>query len=446
MVIHYNSNSTESVDIIAIGNGDGEIWEETDDTKTPREDDGRARDRAGMEPHSLRQLLEEGEWWPKGGKPKEETAVKGINWLSDPRMLPSIQVRAIMEFRYSKKGASLRSLAKSLLQSVLKEYKDGQPIIFVAYGHGGLVLELTVMIWYDHYNRQPTALALSGPLIKPSSTASTAASPPKITVTTARQISADTVGASDTQPATQLDQDQPQTSLEAKPQVAAVDSSQGSKLPGEQPRPSSESKPKVATVDSSQGSKSTEDPPRPSSESKPKVAAVNSPPKKTKPFQPFLSDRAARRPSTPGHNDGGSEQSVPANNSGPEIGKTEPGLGVIPDMSHVAGIVLLGSTREAPKISLDGSDTSTAQAKPELKSLLDANLKSDKLDDMTQNLADTVYHTCFESIVNEIGLATECYLGTDQFDPEAGKPFPDPEAGDPSSVCPLCPKLYLRIE
>lgn len=479
MVVRYESDSndsTESVDIIAIGNGDGAIWEEIDDSKLSRDDDGRPRDRSGLEQYYyIDRILGEGERRPAAGTQKEATDKRGINWLTDRKMLPSILSTSeprIMEFLYSKNGFPLKKLADLFLQSILTEYKEWQPVVFIAYGHGGLVLELAIMLWYDRRSKHLAALALSASLAQPPSTPATATSPPKIMLGPARHISEDTVETSETLPATRLNQGQPETSFESKPKTDPVDSSQGIKLTGDQPQAPSESKSNMAAVDSSQGSKLadgqpqgssdskqkvdagdssqnklTESQPHESSGSKPNATAVDSPPweelkddqqrpaseskptaavapaKKNKRFPQFRHDKAAGRQGKPARHDGSTKESGPTNNSAIEIGKAEPTLDLAPDMSHVAGIVLLGSALKAPKILPGPSAASTAKEKLPLQSLLDACLQTDKLGDMTDDLTDTVYHTCFEYIVNEVGLPTQCYRGSSEFDPEAGKPF-----------------------
>lgn len=41
----------------------------------------------------------------------------------------------------------------------------------------------------------------------------------------------------------------------------------------------------------------------------------------------------------------------------------------------------------------------------------------------------TIYHSCFERVVNEVGLATQCYQGAQWND------LPDSEAGAHFKVC-----------
>jgi hypothetical protein len=89
----------------------------------------------------------------------------------------------------------------------------------------------------------------------------------------------------------------------------------------------------------------------------------------------------------------------------------------LPDLNRVAGIVILGVTRETPKV-LAGQNT-----KPKLEGLLEACLTHLPFKDVTKAPGSTPYHSCFRTIVENKGIATQWYLGNRQFDAEAGIPF-----------------------
>jgi hypothetical protein len=148
------------VDIIAIGNGEGSIWE---DFEPPQPDDqGKNKFRDGRDTSDMVEDVPRSDIESK--ERRKDTPSKGINWLNDPRMLPgTLQNSRIMEFLYSKDESQFSSLMKvtgRFLQFVSEKRQPileipiiktpFRPVIFIAHGHGSLILELAFMLSYRH--------------------------------------------------------------------------------------------------------------------------------------------------------------------------------------------------------------------------------------------------------------------------------------------------------
>jgi hypothetical protein len=270
-IVNLPGPVTFEVDIIAIGNGGQEIWREPDislrDTKKEKdEDDWELRKRRivfGKGPPEA------------GGKSNDRSPpTEGINWLSDDNMLPSILPGShILEFSYSEyysKVSTLDNLADWFLRhfSIARGHlSEDIPVIFIAYGHGALVLEFAIMRWYN------------------------------------QQLS---------------------------------------------PAPTS----------------------------------------------PQLTERLPIQSSP-----------IP-----------------LPDLNVVAGIVLLGSTRKIPLVSLTKKDATEPNTKPMLERILEACLTHLLLEDETGDPRSTIYYSCFRMVVENKGIATQWYLGNEKYDAEAGRP------------------------
>jgi hypothetical protein len=262
------------VDVIVIGNGEREIWKEVDTTSN---DTNRETDEDYWEWRKKRTVFGNGP--PEAGDKSKDTSplAEGINWLSDDNMLPSIlPCSRILEFYYSKdysKTTKLDRLADLFLCQF--SFARGRlsadiPVIFIAYGHGAIVLEFAIMRWYNQqFPFTPTS---------------------------------------------------PQTT----------------------------------------------------------------------------------------------ERALIQSNSIP-----------LPDLNVVAGIILLGSTRKTPLVSLTKKDPAEPNTKPKLEGLLEACLTHLPFKDETGDPKATIYHSCFRTIVENKGIATQWYLvklGNNQYDAEAGKP------------------------
>jgi hypothetical protein len=153
LVIHYDPKDVEpDVDIIAIGNGGKDVWQETDEALGEDDESESDQDEWGK-----KRIIDRRR---KGKETEKNPALKDINWLADPGMFPAAIPNArIMEYRYSRSyWLSLRDLAENFLECFSKRHEQQdiggepasvRPVIFIAYGHGGLILELAVMIWYD---------------------------------------------------------------------------------------------------------------------------------------------------------------------------------------------------------------------------------------------------------------------------------------------------------
>lgn len=376
---------TAGVDIVAIGNGGKYIWQE-------------ARSEPNRIWGMLRRELESDA--PRRGK-KENDTTEGINWLFDQQMLPSIVPNGrLWEFWYPQKDASLqklRRLAQVFFQCVFEKCTDGQPISFIAYGHGGLILELGIMLWYDQVLTRSASIA---PISIRSATPGILAEPlPGPPMTTS-------------QPGTAM---LPQTSKKIE---------DGSEL--REPSPLHPDQPSTSAASKPVGSEG---------ETVPKL-------------------------STPQGLGRGSEE-IPQPRSPVSETNTEPRFSVpLADIeSIVAGIILLGSPRKAPMVYLKTADARASEQETIwdnflkdipiskevginsndehlLDTLLDACLTASPFEAWSKSKTDkryTLYHKCFERVVNDIGLPTKCYKGSDQLDPEAGDFF---------EVC--TPDLQLR--
>lgn len=106
------------------------------------------------------------------------------------------------------------------------------------------------------------------------------------------------------------------------------------------------------------------------------------------------------------------------------------------DFTLVAGILLLGSPREVPVTSVFKIKDLGDPKKVETQKLVEICVKTEfeKTKDGEAS-GSTIYHSCFERIVNEVGIATQCYQGF------PGKDLPDPEAGINFRVC--WPQLFI---
>jgi hypothetical protein len=348
--INANDSITQSqpgylnleVDIIAIGNGEGSICQ---DFEPPQPDDQRRNKfRDGRETPDMVEDVQQSDIEAK--ERRKDTPSNGINWLNDPRMLPgALQNSRIIEFPYSKEESQFSNLMKvtgRFLQFVGEKRRPVleipiittpfRPVIFIAHGHGSLILELAFMLSYRH--QHPPA-----PSQIPESAATGASS-------RARPLSAQ--GG------------QPGTSVNRESATA----DQVPSVQHENEPPSSGVKPTLAP-------------------------ALNVP-----------------TTSAPGAVD------AEGNNQAP------PPLAPSLDMENVAGVILLGTPSEVPRV--DGQEV--LKTKSKLEQLLDICLDSKTLHLKTDKMEGN-YHACFQEIVDSVGLAVRCYWGSDRYKPEAGHPF-----------------------
>ncbi|KAH8588879.1 hypothetical protein B0O99DRAFT_746454 [Bisporella sp. PMI_857] len=389
IIYHDPPDVPLDVDIIAIGNGERDIWDEIDTAW--RDDDERMRERDEWDekkPITKKEPQQDGEL------SKNRSSPKAVNWMTDRRMLRSIIPNSrMMEFRYSKKEASLENL-RNLTERFLRCFSERcgppdipvdsklvRPIIFIAYGHGGLVLELAVMIWYS----QRLSITMS--------TLTQANKPPKTSMPFPANVSALPPDTIKIQPAVPLGQGHPSGSNAE----------------------TSKSQPQDV-------------------ETKPIAEADPANPKRNGLLQALPADGKARTLSISSPEERGSKELVHDKALGVETNKLKTASNPLPDMSVVSGIVLLGSTREIPKISLKEVEPRTEE-KPTLEKQLDACLRKYPFKETTKNRNHTIYHTCFERIINQTGIATQYYRGSDQYDAEAGIAFELEPASQSVSLC-----------
>ena len=308
----------------------------------------------------------------------------------------------MMEFRYPKKDGSpynLRKLADAFLQCFSRkrgppdipvDSSPSRPIIFIAYGHGGLILELAIMVWY---NQQLAPTLVTSPQAK---------EPPKSSVLPPKGAMPSGPTAETPPPTVSV------TSPDARKEQRAIPLNQG------QPSTSTSEATKEQSLEGA---------------TTPTVDAAS--PKETNLLQPSQLGEKPRRSSVTSRKERGSTESTQVQVSASEMSKSKPTSSPLPALSDVAGIVLLGSPLKIPLISLEEAGVSKTDEKPDKKSedkptlekLLEACLRNATFKDTTEDQASTIYHTCFESIVNKFGIATQYYRGSDQYDAERGEPF-----------------------
>lgn len=93
------------------------------------------------------------------------------------------------------------------------------------------------------------------------------------------------------------------------------------------------------------------------------------------------------------------------------------------NLSIIAGIVFLGSPIEVPVVAAKGITITKLDESP-LEKRLEACMKTEfKRTKEFEEPESTIFHTCFEMIVNKIGLSTQWYQGNNLFQQEAGNHF-----------------------
>lgn len=96
---------------------------------------------------------------------------------------------------------------------------------------------------------------------------------------------------------------------------------------------------------------------------------------------------------------------------------------VLPNIDVLAGIVLLGTPSNTPMVSLELPNGQKNKDELPTELLLKGCLNMHTFTDAPAYDENSVYHACFKSIVNEIGIPTQFYWGSSKVSPEAGRPF-----------------------
>ncbi len=306
-------------------------------------------------------------------------------------MLPgAVPNSRIMEFYYPQQHASIQNL-RNLSERFLRCYSERsgaseeptRPVIFIAYGHGGLVLELAVMISYSR-QRATSSLTSSTPVVEPPkghgspSTEANALSPSTKSSSSVVSMTPPNIIKDQAQsPHDQL-QSSGSMKLAVVPEVAQITNSSRRKS-------------------SSQG------------------------------------DKKANKLSIVPH--GGRWQKDSAHTKVDDSDNTKPNTkpNLTLNLGVVAGILLLGSPGKVPvPASLEEADIS------KLEDLADKNSKEElTLEKLLGACVETVvftetrvkyprrtiHHSCFERIVSIVGVNTYWYRGRDEFPLENGQYF-----------------------
>jgi hypothetical protein len=416
LITHYElKHATPDVDIIAIGNGGRHIWDENY-TSHDDEEDGKVRDENAKGQYGWDEVLQSLQWAQKEGmkpavegqikqevgKPKEKPTPRAVKWLEDPRMLPRIVPSSrIMEFCYSQQHASIQYLRylterflgccseRSRVSKISGDSKPVRPVIFIAYGHGGLVLELAIMI---SYSTQLDTSSLNSPQV----------------VERPRSSGLPSNEASASSPTTETSPSNvfvtPPYVIKAQAEVAQ-DEGQSSGFTTEKP------KARLLLPTTERGD------------------AANS-------NRGRLSFRAAgkdRRSSLVPGNERGPKESAHDKVDDAEASRPKPSL----NLTLIAGILLLGSPLEVPMLfsskgtniwKLEDLVGEKSEQEPTLETLLDVCMTTKAFEktiktEYAGRTRSTIYHVCFERIVNTVGLTTQWYRGSPQFPMEAGNHF-----------------------
>jgi hypothetical protein len=162
-------------------------------------------------------------------------------------------------------------------------------------------------------------------------------------------------------------------------------------------------------------------------ESKPRVDIVDSKVNEILPKFRTRDNRRGRKPSMSDPEGAVSKQATTPKKSGLEAISAGRLSFLLPNIDVMAGIVLLGTPGNTPLVSLEWPlkwpKGQRDKDKPPTELLLGACLNIRTFTDLNAYVDNPVYHACFENIVNEIGIPTQCYWGSSEVFPEAGRPF-----------------------
>lgn len=381
---------------MAIGNGGSSIWEGQTVISTlhdgEKPEDGDEWDYG--------EIVDEEHLAADGPKVKERPLPPAINWLKDQRMLPCIVPNSrIMEFHYSKQDSQISqlwSLTKRFLQCLVEKrgvipFKSTpvRPVIFVAYGHGCLILELAVIMSYT-YRKPPSGLPLpqATQSIKDDTLPATISSsakqplPPQISV-----LSPSAAGNEESKSAFSIEASKSQASNFAFSLGPDATDTKASRYSGQQ------------SVD----------------ERERQLSGTSIP---------------IKRPDSKGS----------AFNRGAEDGSSKPTLlSVSPlNLEALAGIILLGVPLEAPEVTEHGTDQQTSDSKRTLEYRLRAylddlqdgaikgttgNMKLETDDSLIEYKKSVPFHHFFKEVINSTGIATTFYRGRRDYEAEAGQFF-----------------------